>query len=200
MQEFEHLSFPVDRFEPALLDALLAAASETVEVRGDEVVLRHLYTERRVTPLDLSLQEAAPEKARDAVLDFGEAIRDLAKTNVFPGDLLLKNFGVTRHGRVVFYDYDEIAFLTDVSFRELPAGADEEAGAADASFYVGANDVFPEEFLTFMGLRGAAREAFLERHADLLGVGFWLEAQRRERAGEIVDVYPYPREARLGPD
>ena len=200
VQEFEHLSFPVERFEPALLDALLAAASETVEVRGDEVVLHHLFTERRLTPLDLALQEAPPEKARAAILDFGEAIRDLAKANVFPGDLLPKNFGLTRHGRVVFYDYDEIAFLTDVSFRELPAGADEEAGAADASFYVGANDVFPEEFLTFMGLRGAAREAFLERHADLLGVRFWLDAQRRERAGEIVDVYPYPREARLGAD
>jgi len=200
VQEFEHLSFPVARFDPALLGALLEGASETVEVRGDEVVLHHLFTERRLTPLDLALKDASAEKARAAIFDFGEAIRDLAKANIFPGDLLTKNFGLTRHGRVVFYDYDEIAFLTDVNFRELPSGADEESGAPDASFYVGASDVFPEEFLTFMGLRGPAREAFLEHHADLLGVRFWLDAQRRERAGEIVDVFPYPREVRLRPD
>jgi isocitrate dehydrogenase kinase/phosphatase len=199
VQEFEHLSFPVSRFDPALLDSLLKGAAETVEIRGDEVVLHHLFTERRLTPLDLYLRDAPPAKARAAIVDFGDAIRDLAKSNIFPGDLLPKNFGLTRHGRVVFYDYDEIAFLTDVNFRELPAGADEEAGGPDASFYVGENDVFPEEFLTFMGLRGAAREGFLERHSDLLDVRFWLDIQRRERAGEIVDVFPYPHERRLSP-
>ena len=200
VQEFEHLSFPVGRFDPALLEILLAGAAETVEVRGSEVVLRHLFTERRLTPLDLYLKDASPEQARAAIIDFGDAIRDLAKANVFPGDLLPKNFGLTRHGRVVFYDYDEIAFLTDVNFRELPAGAYEEAGGSETSFYVGENDVFPEEFLTFMGLRGAAREGFLERHSDLLGVRCWLDIQRRERAGEIVDVFPYPADRRLRPD
>ncbi|MEO8585588.1 MAG: bifunctional isocitrate dehydrogenase kinase/phosphatase [Acidobacteriota bacterium] len=199
VQEFEHLSFPVARFDPDLLAALLEGAGETVEVRGDEVVLHHLYTERRLTPLDLYLKDAPPERAREAIIDFGEAIRDLAKANIFTGDLLTKNFGLTRHGRVVFYDYDEIAFVTDVNFRELPA-ADEDAGGAEPSFYVGENDVFPEEFLTFMGLRGAAREGFLARHSDLLGVRFWLEAQRRERAGEILDVFPYPAERRLHSD
>jgi isocitrate dehydrogenase kinase/phosphatase len=200
VQEFEHLSFPVARFDPALLETLRESAAATVEVRGGDVVLKHLFTERRLTPLDIALRDAPPEKARAAILDFGEAIRDLAKANIVPGDLLPKNFGLTRHGRVVFYDYDEIEFLTDVNFRELPAGADEEAGGPEVSFYVGEHDVFPEEFLTFMGLRGAAREAFLERHADLLGVRFWLEAQRKERSGEIVDVYPYPAEARVRTD
>ena len=200
VQEFEHLSFPVARFDPALLSALLKSASETVEVRGNEVVLRHLFTERRLTPLDLYLKDAPPAGARDAIVDFGEALRDLAKANIFPGDLLTKNFGLTRHGRVVFYDYDEIAFLTDVNFRELPAGADDDTEGSEPSFYVGENDVFPEEFLTFMGLRGPAREGFLERHSDLLGVRFWLDTQRRERAGEIVDVFPYPAERRLRPD
>ncbi len=195
VQEFEHLSFPVGRFEPALLETLLAGASETVVVRGDVVDLKHLFTERRLTPLDLFLRDAAPDQARAAMVDFGAALRDLAHANIFPGDLLTKNFGLTRHGRVVFYDYDEIEFLTDVNFRELPAGADEEG--AETSFYVGDKDVFPEEFLTFMGLRGAAREAFLERHGDLLGVRFWLEAQAMERAGTVADVFPYPEEARL---
>jgi len=200
VQEFEHLSFPVARFDPALLHALLKSAAETVEVRGEEVVLHHLYTERRLTPLDLYLRDASPKQARAAIVDFGEAIRDLAKANIFPGDLLPKNFGLTRHGRVVFYDYDEILFLTVVNFRELPAGADEDAATSEPSFYVGENDVFPEEFLTFMGLRGAALEGFLERHSDLLEVRFWLDTQRRERAGEIVDVFPYATERRLRPD
>ncbi|MDL2719099.1 MAG: bifunctional isocitrate dehydrogenase kinase/phosphatase [Acidobacteriota bacterium] len=200
VQEFEHLSFPVGRFDPALLEILLKSAAETVEIRGDEVVLHHLFTERRLTPLDLYLKDAPPRGARAAIFDFGDAIRDLAKANIFPGDLLTKNFGLTRHGRVVFYDYDEIAFLTDVNFRELPVSADEDAGGSEPSFYVGENDVFPEEFLTFMGLRGAALPAFLERHSDLLGVRFWLDIQRRERAGEIVDVFPYSAERRLRPD
>ena len=197
VQEFEHLSFPIARFDPALLDTLLSGAAETVEARRGEVVLHHLFTERRLTPLDLYLRSAPAAAARAAIIDFGEAIRDLAKANIFPGDLLTKNFGLTRHGRVVFYDYDEIESLTDVNFRELPAGADEEVGGSETSFYVGEHDVFPEEFLTFMGLRGAAREAFLERHSDLLGLGFWLDTQRRERAGEILDVFPYPEDRRF---
>jgi isocitrate dehydrogenase kinase/phosphatase len=200
VQEFEHLSFPVSRFDPRLLERLLAAAAMTVEVRGNEVVLHHLFTERRLAPLDIVLREAGPEAARVAAVDFGEAIRDLAKANIFPGDVLPKNFGLTRHGRVVFYDYDEICFLTDVNFRELPEGGDEGDESAEPPFWVGPDDVFPEELFTFMGLRGPAREAFLERHADLLSVKFWLDTQRRERAGEIVDVFPYPRERRLRPD
>jgi isocitrate dehydrogenase kinase/phosphatase len=149
----------------------------------------------------LFLRKASPEAARVAILDFGEAIRDLAKSNIFPGDLLTKNFGLTRHGRVVFYDYDEICFLTDVNFRELPPDLEEDNWIGEQPpYWVGPGDVFPEEFLTFMGLRGAAHESFLERHSDLLGVRFWLDTQRRERAGEIFDVFPYPHERRLRPD
>ena len=178
VQEFEHLEFPVSRLSPPLLETLLTRAPSTVELAGDNVVIHHLFTERRLTPLDLFLKEAPPEAIRRAILDYGEAIRDMAKTNIFPGDLLLKNFGLTRHGRVVFYDYDEIAFVSDINFRELPDSGDGEGeGGEEPSFYVGENDVFPEELFTFMGLRGAAREAFLEAHGDLLGVGFWLEMQ-----------------------
>jgi isocitrate dehydrogenase kinase/phosphatase len=197
VQEFEHLSFPVARFDPRVLEQLLAGAAQTVERRGSELVLHHVFTERRLTPLDIYLRDAAAEKARAAAVDFGEAIRDLAKANIFPGDLLPKNFGLTRHGRVVFYDYDEICFLTDVNFREVPSGADEESSNAEPPFWVGPGDVFPEELFTFMGLRGPAREAFLARHADLLGVRFWLDAQRRELSGEIADVFPYPPESRI---
>ncbi|HQR45645.1 MAG TPA: bifunctional isocitrate dehydrogenase kinase/phosphatase [Thermoanaerobaculia bacterium] len=204
VQEFEHLEFPVSRFDPALLGKLRTEAAETVEVVGDRVVLHHLFTERRLTPLNLFLREAEPEAARGAVADLGEAIRDLARVNIFPGDLLLKNFGLTRHGRVVFYDYDEIEFLTDVNFREMPRGGDDDGDGGEPSFFVGENDVFPEEFLTFLGLRGAVREAFLDLNRDLLGIRFWRETQRRLRAGEILDLFSYPEARRLprspGPD
>ena len=198
VQEFEHLSFPISRFTPPLLEKLLAGAAGTVEVVGDEVVLHHLFTERRLTPLNLFLRDAPRPAARRAILDFGEAIRDLAKCNIFPGDLLLKNFGLTRHGRVVFYDYDELCFVTDCNFRELPSGdEDDGGGGGEATFYVGENDVFPEEFETFMGLRGEARTAFHERHEELFRPRFWLEIQRRQREGEILDVFPYPESRRL---
>jgi isocitrate dehydrogenase kinase/phosphatase len=173
-----------------------------VELAGDRVVIHHLFTERRLTPLDVFLKEAPPEAVRRAILDYGEAIRDMARTDIFPGDLLLKNFGLTRHGRVVFYDYDEIARVSDINFRELPdPGDDGGDGGEEPSFYVGENDVFPEELFTFMGLRGAAREAFLEAHSDLLGVRFWLEIQEQIRTGDLLDVFPYPAIRRLpGPN
>lgn len=193
VQEFELLSFPRERFDPELLSQLREKAAATVSVDERSVVIRHLYTERRLVPLNLYLPEAAPRAAREAVLDFGEALRELAGTNIFPGDLLLKNFGVTRHGRVAFYDYDEITFLTDCRFRELPATDDGD----EPSFYVGENDIFPEELLPFLGLSGPLRHVFLAAHEDLLGVGFWLGMQARLRSGELFDVYPYPQRRRL---
>jgi isocitrate dehydrogenase kinase/phosphatase len=202
VQEFEHLEFPVGRFAPNLLERLLSAAPSTVRLAGDKVVIHHLFTERRLRPLDLFLRTASPEEARRVILDYGEAIRDLARTDIFPGDLLLKNFGLTRHGRVVFYDYDEIARVRDINFRELPESSDDGGGGGEEpSFYVGENDVFPEELFTFMGLRGAARDAFLEAHSDLLGVRFWLATQEQIRTGDLLDVFPYPAHRRLpGPD
>ena len=196
VQEYELLEFEKDRFEPSLLEELLAECGENVTVRGGDVVIRHLYTERRVVPLNLFLREAPEERAREAVLDFGRALRDLAATNVFPGDLLVKNFGVTRHGRVVFYDYDELCAVTDCDFRELP-DQDEEGGGDGPSFYVGPRDVFPEEFLTFMGFPGPLRRLFAEAHGDLLAPSFWNGMKRRHLEGEIPDLHPYPPERRL---
>ena len=165
---------------------------------GDTVVLHHLYTERRLRPLDLYLRESSPAEGRAAILDYGEAIRDLARSNIFPGDMLLKNFGVTRHGRIVFYDYDELAVLTDCRFREVPrARYDDEEMSGEPWFFVGENDVFPEEFLPFLGLEGEPREAFLARHSDLLGIGFWTAMQEEHRAGRVPDIFPYPPEKRL---
>ncbi len=200
-QEFEHLSFPVARFSPPVLAELRRFCPRRVHV-GDEVVtLEHLYAERRVTPLNLFIREVDEWTARQAILDFGKALRDLAATDTFPGDMLLKNFGVTRHGRVIFYDYDELERVTDCVFRDLPASAedmtDDGGGAAEASFYVGPHDIFPEEFLPFLGLRGRVRDFFLQAHGDLLGARFWRDVQERVRAGEIVDIFPYREDQRL---
>jgi isocitrate dehydrogenase kinase/phosphatase len=199
-QEFKHLAIPRDRVSDDLLAELLASASRSVEVAGDRVVLKHVYTERRVTPLNLYLRDAStPEAAAGAaVLDFGRAIKDLAATNIFPGDLLLKNFGVTRHGRVVYYDYDEICLVTECTFRLMPEPrTDEEALAAEPWFYVGPHDIFPTELGTFMGLYGPLRDVFLVEHGDLLSPEFWQSMQAVHHAGEVVDIYPYRPERRL---
>ncbi len=198
-QEFEHLTFERRRFSPALIQELATGATRSVVVDDEEVHIRHLYVERRVQPLNLYLREASAEAAARVVEDYGQAIRDLAMMNIFPGDLLLKNFGVTRHGRVAFYDYDELSLVTDCVFRDLPAarGPDEEL-AAEPWFYVGEHDVFPEEFLPFLGLRPELRRVFLEAHGELLTAAFWRKLQDRHRAGEVLDVLPYPASKRLG--
>src|SRR5205823_12964704 len=137
-------------------------AARTVSVDGDYVVIKHLYTERRLAPLNLYLQEVDGERAAEVVHDYGRAIKDLAATNIFPGDILLKNFGVTRHGRVVFYDYDELCLLSDCTFREMPQARDsDEELYAEPWFSVGENDVFPEELQTFLGLQPGLARIFI---------------------------------------
>jgi isocitrate dehydrogenase kinase/phosphatase len=197
-QEFEHLQFDRARFSPALLAGLLKVCANSVTVEGDTIAIKHLYTERKMTPLNLYLRQVDDAAARAAVIDYGQAVKDLAATNIFPGDMLLKNFGVTRHGRVVFYDYDELGLLTDYNFREIPhSNHDDDEVSADPWFYVGENDIFPEEFIKFFGLQPNVKSVFLETHGDLLGVDFWTRMQARIRAGEIVDVFPYPQSRRL---
>jgi isocitrate dehydrogenase kinase/phosphatase len=197
--EFEHLRMRRNRFEPALLDDLLRAASKTVRLEGDDVIIAHAYVERRIRPLNLFFAEADADRVAAAALDYGQAIKDLAVSNIFPGDLLTKNFGVTRRGRVVFYDYDDLCFLTDCNFRELPqASTYEEEIAAEPWFSVRENDVFPEEFLSFLFAPGPARTALLERHADLFHPDYWRSVQRKIREGEILEVLPYRPERRLG--
>lgn len=154
--------------------------------------------ERRVIPLDIFLKEADEAEAISAVLDWGDAIKDLAASNIFPGDILLKNFGVTRHDRVVFYDYDELCFLTSCNFRKLPPpSVQDDEMAAEPWFYVDENDVFPEELQYFMELSGSLKKVFLNHHADLFGVDFWQQTQDKIRAGELPHIYPYPNSCRI---
>ena len=198
-QEYEHLKLPRERFSDLVLDELLSSAGRTVSANGDTVTIEHLYTERRVRPLDLYLDDVNDGAARRATLDFGQAIKDLAAADIFPGDMLVKNFGVTRHGRVIFYDYDEVAPLGDCHFREHPPAAYPEAEMADAPhYYVGPDDVFPEEWRAFLGPPGPLRRELHDAHPELFDAGWWRDMQARQRAGEVLDFFPYDDERRLG--
>ncbi len=197
-QEFHNLIFPLHRFAPELLEELREMVPSQLHVEGDRLIIRHLYTERRMTPLNLYLKEAGPEETRSAMDEYGNAIRQLAAANIFPGDMLLKNFGITRHGRVVFYDYDELCYLTDCHFRRLPEPHTEEQAMAATPWYtVGPNDVFPEEFRLFFSGNPQARRAFEELHGEIYAPEFWWGIQEEIRAGKIVDVYPYRRVRRF---
>ncbi|MCC7163621.1 MAG: bifunctional isocitrate dehydrogenase kinase/phosphatase [Anaerolineae bacterium] len=197
-QEFEHLAFDRERFAPVLLQELLEKAGDTVRIEGDHVVISHLYVERRLEPLNLYVRHADPDAVRRAVIDYGSAIKDLAKANIFPGDILLKNFGVTRHGRVISYDYDELCLITDLNFRTLPEPRDEDDELADeAWFYVEANDFFPQEFGRWLGLGARWKKVFMEQHADLFHTAFWQDVQKRIRSGEVIDIVPYAADKRL---
>ena len=197
-QEFEHLEFDRRRFSDEALEELRGQAGRTVEVGPDWVVLHHAYVERRVDPLDVYVRTEPEAAARAAVVDMGQAVEDLAATDVFTGDLLPKNFGVTRHGRVVCYDYDELSLLTDLTFRALPSSSsyDDEFGD-EPWFGVTPLDVFPEEFPTFIALPPELKELLSETHGNLYDLSFWLEIQQRVRSGEIVDIYPYSTDRRL---
>lgn len=198
-QSFEHLLFEADRFDPPLLETLLTECSRTVRRKGSKIEIDRAYAQRRVVPLDVYLGEAAADLQRAAVVDYGAAIRDLAVTGIFPGDLLIKNFGVTRNERVVFYDYDELTKIGECIFRDLPAARSMDDEMAETPWFpLGPDDIFPAEFSSFLGLSGELRELFMETHGDLLEAGWWKEIQSRIRAGEIVSIYPYTRAHRLG--
>jgi isocitrate dehydrogenase kinase/phosphatase len=191
-QEFKRVRLPRGRFAPELLEELFSETQDTVHEDGPDLVFDHMYIERRMTPLNLFLRDAEPEAVERAVLDYGQSIRDLAYTNIFAGDLLLKNFGVTRHGRVIFYDYDELCQVTDCRFRELPqASSDEDEMRGEAWFYVADNDVFPETFINFLSFSDEQRALFLRAHGDVLTADFWRQVQARIKEGEVLEVLPY---------
>ncbi|HWX80216.1 MAG TPA: bifunctional isocitrate dehydrogenase kinase/phosphatase [Steroidobacteraceae bacterium] len=173
-QEFKRLRLPRSRFMPDLAAELLCDASESCRVEGEDLIVEHCYIERRLRPLNLFLREAEPAAAESAIIDYGNALRDLAASNVFPGDLLLKNFGVTSHGRVIFYDYDEICLVSDCVYRDLPqARTEEEETSAEPWFHCGPRDVFPEQWLPFLSIPSALREVFVREHECLLTAAWW---------------------------
>ena len=197
-QEFTNLAFERERFSDELMDELYSVAPSLIVERGRALVIRHLYVERRMTPLNLYLQGADDEDILEVMDEYGNAIKQLAAANIFPGDMLLKNFGVTRHGRVVFYDYDEIVPLLDCNFRVIPQPRTEEEEMASKPWYtVGPNDIFPEEFRLFFSGNQRARKAFDGRHSDIYEARFWQDLQEQIRGGFVESFYPYRRKLRF---
>ena len=177
-QEYKQLRLPKSRFMPALLQELLTESGSVCRLDGDDLIVGHCYIERRLRPLDLFLRSAESAAAERALLDYGDALRELAGIDVFPGDLLLKNFGVTSQGKVVFYDYDEVTSLHECNFRELPvASSEEEEMSAEPWFFVGSNDIFPEQWLPFLGIPPELLDSFKTRHGELLGPHWWRDIQ-----------------------
>ncbi|WP_420550764.1 bifunctional isocitrate dehydrogenase kinase/phosphatase [Litorivicinus lipolyticus] len=191
-QEFHNLEFPRGRFSPALLEELLSSCANTVELSDDTVLIKHLYTERRMIPLNLWLQDAPKDQWKPVLDDYGWAIKQMAAANIFPGDMLLKNFGVTRHHRVVFYDYDEISYLTEVNFRKVPEPqTPEQEMAAEPWYSVGIHDVFPEEFPTFLFTDPEPRKIFMQLHPEIFDPRWWQDTQKAIEAGQLMDFFPY---------
>jgi isocitrate dehydrogenase kinase/phosphatase len=220
--EYSEVAFARERFEDDLIAEIRKFAPSQLEIGdrdGDgyeEVVIKHLYIERRMIPLNIYLQEAfdallgesadpatlaqaqAQDQIEHAVIEYGNAIKDLVAANIFPGDMLWKNFGVTRNGKVVFYDYDEIEYITDCRFRKVPAPRNaEEEMSGEVWYTVGPKDVFPETFGPFLLGNPAVREVFMRHHADLLEAEFWQKHKERIAAGHVHDIFPYERDKRF---
>lgn len=200
-QEFTNLAFARERFSDELMDELRKVAPSVIEEHGKALVIKHVYVERRMTPLNLYLRNATDEQVAAVMDEYGNAIKQLAAANIFPGDMLLKNFGVTRHGRVVFYDYDEIVPLTDCHFRTIPKPRSEAEEMSSKPWYtVGPNDIFPEEFSLFFSGNQRARDVFDTLHSDIYEASFWQGLQNKIHAGHVEDFFPYRRELRFDRD
>ena len=200
--EYSDVAFPLQRFSEELLAELRQHAPSLVEIEGERIIVKHLYIERRMVPLNMYLAEAgqAQDEARleHGILEYGNAIRDLVAANIFPGDMLYKNFGLTRQNRVVFYDYDEIEYVTDCVFRDIPEARNEEEEMASEPWYpIGKHDVFPEQFGRFLLGNSRIRHYFMKHHADLLTRAWWQAHKDRILAGEVQDIFPYPQHIRF---
>ncbi len=197
-QPYRFLRFPRTRFSPELLDELMSTCAMSIAEDGEDLVFDLCYVQRRLRPLNLYLREQVPDAAKSAALDYAQAIKDMARNNIFPGDMLLKNFGITRHARAVFYDYDELCLVTDCNFRDWPQPSNYEEQMADEPwFHVGPHDVFPERFPLFMGLPAAMLESVKQTHADLFDPQWWRALRDRLAEDDYPDTPPYADALRL---
>lgn len=199
--EFSDVALPKDRCDEAFLAEMRTLAPSQIEETDDLAVIKHVYIEYRLKPLNLFMQKASPEEKAAAVIDYGFALKELASANIFPGDMLYKNFGMTRFGRVIFYDYDEIEYMTDCNFRKIPPAPNPEYEMSGEVWYpVNKGDVFPEEFGPFLLGEPDVRQVFLQHHKDLLTPEFWQGKKERLMKGELDDFYPYPQSLRFRPE
>jgi len=196
--EYSEVAFPKHRFSDELWEELNNVAPSLIREEDDLVIIQHMYIERKMIPLNLYLAEATDEQIDKAMYGYGKAIKQLIAADIFPGDMLLKNFGVTRHGRVIFYDYDEITYMDEVNFRVKPEPkTEEQIYAAEPWYSVEPGDMFPEELATFALANPKYRKAFMNHHAELLDASFWQKAQQNVANGVVEDVYPYADEVRF---
>jgi isocitrate dehydrogenase kinase/phosphatase len=199
--EFEYFKIPLERINPELMIELRKTCNSLLKITDSYLLIKHLYTERRMEPLNLFLGHCSTEEGIKAAEDYGRAILQLAQANIFPGDMMTKNFGLTRQKRVIFYDYDEIEFMTDMNFREKPkAETYEQIYAREPWYSIAKNDVFPEDFKRWMIGRNDLKEHFLTYHRDLFNPNHWQELQRRITQGELIHAFPYPNEIRFRPE
>jgi len=189
------VAFPISRFPEALLSRLKKSIPGSLEFDGDLLIIKHLYIERRMTPLNLFLKDASEQDKRHVMREYGQALKEMMSANIFPGDMLLKNFGVTKHKRVIFYDYDEVQYLTDMNFRELPK-SDGYFDYPDA-YSVAPQDVFIEQLTTFVTTDPHIKSILLEQHPELNSAGYWREQQQKIKDGVSTNIYPYPESLRF---
>ncbi|MCR9014791.1 bifunctional isocitrate dehydrogenase kinase/phosphatase [Aquiflexum gelatinilyticum] len=199
--EFEEFHLPLNRIDPLLLEELRSTVNSLLYTTSDELILRHVYIERRMTPLNIYLDTCSTEDAKQAVEEYGNSILEMAKANIFPGDMMTKNFGVTRQKRVIFYDYDEIEFLTDMNFREKPKPETFEQIYASTPWYnIAPNDVFPQDFKRFMIGRKDVKNYFFDYHTDLFNPENWKKIQEKIISGSGIHAFSYPQKIRFRPD
>jgi isocitrate dehydrogenase kinase/phosphatase len=196
--EYSNVALPLDRIDAALMEQLQQEAAGSIEIDGGMLVIRHIYIERRMEPLDNYLAHASSSERKRAIRDYGNSIRDLAGANIFPGDMLKKNFGVTRHDRVVFYDYDEICYITECNFRKVPPPRDFDDVMSDVPWYsVEEHDVFPETFGPFFFANGQDMKVFEADHAELMTAAWWKQVKQDIETGNQADIFPYPKNRRF---
>ena len=201
--EFSNIALPFARFEPELIAELekhcksLLTYSEN-EFGEKELLISHMYIERRMTPLNIMLQNGSDEEVEHSIIEYGCAIKELIAANIFPGDMLYKNFGVTRHGRVVFYDYDEIEYFTECNIRKIPqARTEEEEMSGETWYHVGPKDIFPESYGTFLLGDTRVKHYLMKHHADFFEPQMWLNYQQLLKDGQIPDHFGYSNQLRF---
>lgn len=198
MLEYSNVALPVDRFGPELLEEIKKTCASSITFENGNIIFKHIYLERRMMPLNIFMEKATEEELEHVIKDYGNAIKQLAAANIFPGDFLYKNFGLTQLGRVVFYDYDEITYMTECNFRKIPPPRyPEDMFSPEPWYSVGPNDVFPEEFSTFLLTNPKVRKIFMHHHKDLLDAEYWKQKQQNIRDGIYEDVFPYPQKLRF---
>jgi isocitrate dehydrogenase kinase/phosphatase len=202
---YRNLRFPRDAFEPGVLQELLSAAPQSVRLDGDAVILKDVYAQRRVRPLNTFFEEEEERALRERAADaLGCFIKDLASMGLFVSDCygLTFNLGLTHGFNAALFDFDDLGSLLRHNFRETPPMDEKDELLWNPEvdgpwFAVAENDVLVDEWERFLGVPLDLQACFREKHGDLFTTAYWTQVQRRILSGEQHYVLPYPQERRL---